>query len=143
MRPDLITSKTGTIATDMAAFIDQSDGRLIRVFDPLTGKSFPEIRMTYEAKQIGFARNDYPGTTDRLLLVVDKNMDLHVVLAKKFGAVPVPKRLANQVVHAMWHLEAPMFACVREGKLRLHYFPLVAFIDRSLLDFTFEEKDGT
>jgi intraflagellar transport protein 80 len=134
---------TATMAVDALAFIDITDSRVIRLFDPTTGKSLNNdvIKMRHEIKQIALSQHDYPGISERTLAIVDKNRDLYLTMLKKFGAVDTPRKLAVMAQSIFWHTESPILAVIRDGKLRVYYYPNVIYIDPTLLDFTWEDKD--
>lgn len=143
MRSDLMNSLTASITADALAFIDSTDPRVIRLFDPATGKPLNNdiIKMRHEVKQIALSQHDYPGISERTIGIVDKNRDLYLNVLKKFGATEQPRKLAVMVQSIFWHSESPVLAVIRDGKLRIYYYPNVIYIDPTLLDFTWEDKD--
>jgi len=142
MRSELMNKENASLSTDIIVFIDQTDNKLIRIFDVVSGKPISDIKWFSPVRHIALSRDDYPGTSDRQMAIIDMNQDLLFVLIKKFGAAVTPRRLTTGVTSMIWHNEAPMLAAIKEGKLRLYYFPQVIFIDGALLDHTFEDKDG-
>jgi hypothetical protein len=141
MRAEMMNKENATVSNDVIAFIDHADPKIIRVFDPSSGKPLSDIKMKTEIKHIALARDNYPGTTERQLAILDVNLDLYTVVIRKFGSPADPQRLTTMVSSIMWHNEAPMIAVIKDGRLRIYYFPLILYIDGALLDFTWEDRD--
>lgn len=141
MKLEFLSHEAATMSGESIAFIDQTDSRIIRMFDPATGKQDQEIKIKHGAKIIALSREEYPGTTERTLAILDKNNDLSVMGVKKYGAPSERKLLATMISTIMWHREAPMLACIRDGMLRIYYYPQILYIDTTLLDFTWEDRE--
>jgi intraflagellar transport protein 80 len=141
MQTEMLNSRTTTLSDDMLAFIDQMDRSLIRVYDPLSGKPLQDIRLKAEAVQISLSQTEAAGPGERMLAIVDRNGDLYLVMVRRVGRLEHPKKLGMMIQSLIWHHEAPLLAVVRDSKLRVFYFPQVLFVDESLLDNTWEDKD--
>ncbi|CAL8073886.1 unnamed protein product [Orchesella dallaii] len=111
------------------------------MFDPRSGKQEQEIKIKPGAKIIALSREEYPGSTDRTLAILDKNNDLSIMVVKKYGSPSESKLLATMISTIMWHREAPMLACIKDGMLRIYYYPHILYLDTTLLDFTWEDRE--
>lgn len=141
MRGEMMNRENVTTSTDVVAFIDHSDPKVVRLFDTSSGKPLPELKMKSDLKQIALARDNYPGSTERQLAILDNNLDLITVVIRKFGAPVEPQRLTTMVSSLTWHNQAPMLAVIRDGRLRIYYFPQILYVDGALLDYTWEDRD--
>ena len=141
MQVEMLNARTATIADDMLAFIDQVDRKLIRVYDPQNGKQLQEIRMKTDVIEASLAQTDIFGPAERLMAIIDRSYDLHLVVVKRAGKVEPSKKLGMMIHSMVWHSEAALLAVIRDSKLRIFYFPQILYVEESILDSTWEDKD--
>eukprot|EP00741_Cyanophora_paradoxa_P010393 tig00020531_g10051.t1 len=137
LRPDLLSPQRLALADDCLAVIDGADPKVVRLVEPASGRALGEVRHGIEVVEVSLSR--WGGAGDRKLALVDRNRDLYVTPC---GRVQ-PVKLAGMVDSARWHERTEALALLADGRLRAHFYPSVAYVDRGLLEATRSDVDAS
>ena len=149
LRTSHLNPEMVTVTSDLLGIIDH-DSKQIQFFDPnggtAPGKPLGNLQVTSSAPvhHISFSRHDYPRFSERALAIIDTNQDIYIGFVRRATThlyTEGPIKLDTAARGAIWHNQASILAVVRENQLRLYYLPQVLYMDSSLLECTWEDKD--
>jgi intraflagellar transport protein 80 len=135
MRSDSLSATTVACSSDALGIIDSSDGKQVRLFDPVTGKQLGAVTHSIDVEQIAFSQ----AKALRRLALVDKNRDLHIT--------PVTGAQESYKLHIMvdtirWNDMNNSLSAVADGMLLVWHYPEVVYMDRDLLPNTLSKQSA-
>ncbi|GAX72717.1 hypothetical protein CEUSTIGMA_g173.t1 [Chlamydomonas eustigma] len=129
LRTELLNQRMVALSNDTVAVLDQQlTGSMVRFFDTAQGKPLGEpFSHNLEISEI--ALNQTGTSTERQLVFIDRNRDLHIMpLAKRTA-----NKLASMVDGVHWHDSTGMLAAIIDQKLTVWYYPNEVYGDKGLL----------
>ncbi|RHY44563.1 hypothetical protein DYB30_014187, partial [Aphanomyces astaci] len=137
MHVEFLHRHTVSLSIDTVSILDHSDRKTIRSFDINTGKALP-ITFTHSLDVVELALSHYGPSTDRKLLFIDNNRDLHLTRLSHKGSF----KLQAQVDSAAWNDSSEMLVALSDAKVLCWTYPNMVYVDRTLLPDVIESKDG-
>ena len=148
LRADYVTRDTAALSPDTVCVVDTVDAKVIQILDATSGRLLGKLSHSAEVTFLSLNQHAL-GPQERQLVFLDKNLDLYIAAPHGLGVsgggggggggkdltVPTHKLLSH-VESALFNDETDALVAVSNGRLRVWYFPAVAFIDRDLLPLT-------
>ncbi|RHY74799.1 hypothetical protein DYB34_009094, partial [Aphanomyces astaci] len=128
MHVEFLHRHTVSLSIDTVSILDHSDRKTIRSFDINTGKALP-ITFTHSLDVVELALSHYGPSTDRKLLFIDNNRDLHLTRLSHKGSF----KLQAQVDSAAWNDSSEMLVALSDAKVLCWTYPNMVYVDRTLL----------
>ena len=142
MRAEGVSRQTVSLSSDCVAVRDQTDEKVVHLFDTNTGKALRDGRpFTHKLEVVEVALEQTGTPNERKLAIIDKNRDLYLVSVRKLNNSS-PGKLGVMVQSLSWAADCSMLAAMQDTRFSLWYYPAIIYVDRSLLSRTMVERDS-
>eukprot|EP00761_Pharyngomonas_kirbyi_P000649 gb/GECH01000649.1/.p1 GENE.gb/GECH01000649.1/~~gb/GECH01000649.1/.p1 ORF type:complete len:758 (+),score=164.05 gb/GECH01000649.1/:1-2274(+) len=135
LRTEFLNPESISLSNDYVAILDKIDPYVIQLFDVRSGKQLTEkIKHQMEIEQV--ALSQYGDSSERKLALIDRNQNLFMTLLSRIEMC----KLATVVSSVSWNDYSDILIAISDGIFSVWYYPYVVFIDKSILELTFESN---
>jgi intraflagellar transport protein 80 len=147
LRPEFLSAKSVSLAPEVVAVLDRTDGRTVRVCDVQSGRALADAALTHDCEVVEIALSQFAGAglADRRLAFVDRNKDMWIApVAAATGGVGRPKRkLHTQVDSFAWNDSSDMLVAIADGRIITWLYPNGIYVDKDLNAAACIIRDGS
>ncbi|XP_068810419.1 intraflagellar transport protein 80 homolog isoform X3 [Struthio camelus] len=144
MRTDVLNAQTVSLSNDTLAIKDQADGKVIYIFEALSGKLLGDGRpLTHKTEIVEIALDQKGLTSERKIVFIDKNRDLHITSVKRFGKEQKIVKIGTMVHTLAWNDTSNILCGIQDTRFTVWYYPNTVYVDKDLLPKTLYEKDAS
>ena len=127
MRVEYLNDKLVSLTSDVAAIIDTTNNKIVRLFEIGTGKPWPNtIEHTSDIVELAMNYSEM----DRKIAFIDSNKDLYISPIAKPDVV----KIGTMAETLKWNAYNDALACFADGKLVIWGYPNAAYIDKDILE---------
>ncbi|XP_060929168.1 intraflagellar transport protein 80 homolog [Limanda limanda] len=142
MRADILNAQGVSLSNDTIATRDQSDEKVVFLFDALSGKPLDDGKpLTHKLEVVEIALNQCGPSAERKIAFIDKNRDLYLTSVRHLGREPKICKIGSMVHSMAWNDTASLLCGIQDKQLTVWYYPSVVFTDKELLPKTLHTKD--
>nr|XP_019943475.1 PREDICTED: intraflagellar transport protein 80 homolog isoform X1 [Paralichthys olivaceus] len=142
MRADILNAQGVSLSNDTIAIRDQSDEKVIFLFDALSGKPLDDGKpLTHKLEVVEIALDQCGPSTERKIAFIDKNRDLYLTSVRHLGREPKICKIGSMVHSMAWNDTANILCGIQDKQLTVWYYPSVVFTDKELLPKSLYTKD--
>ncbi|CAB1443243.1 unnamed protein product, partial [Pleuronectes platessa] len=142
MRADILNAQGVLLSNDTIAIRDQSDEKIVFLFDALSGKPLDDGKpLTHKLEVVEIALNQCGPSAERKIAFIDKNRDLYLTPVRHLGREPKICKIGSMVHSMAWNDTASLLCGIQDKQLTVWYYPSVVFTDKELLPKTLYTKD--
>ncbi|XP_053278513.1 intraflagellar transport protein 80 homolog [Pleuronectes platessa] len=142
MRADILNAQGVSLSNDTIAIRDQSDEKIVFLFDALSGKPLDDGKpLTHKLEVVEIALNQCGPSAERKIAFIDKNRDLYLTPVRHLGREPKICKIGSMVHSMAWNDTASLLCGIQDKQLTVWYYPSVVFTDKELLPKTLYTKD--
>nr|XP_009666819.1 PREDICTED: intraflagellar transport protein 80 homolog isoform X2 [Struthio camelus australis] len=144
MRTDVLNAQTVSLSNDTLAIKDQADGKVIYILEALSGKLLGDGRpLTHKTEIVEIALDQKGLTSERKIVFIDKNRDLHITSVKRFGKEQKIVKIGTMVHTLAWNDTSNILCGIQDTRFTVWYYPNTVYVDKDLLPKTLYEKDAS
>ncbi|XP_062242738.1 intraflagellar transport protein 80 homolog [Platichthys flesus] len=142
MRADILNAQGVSLSNDTIAIRDQSDEKIVFLFDALSGKPLDDGKpLSHKLEVVEIALNQCGPSAERKIAFIDKNRDLYLTPVRHLGREPKICKIGSMVHSMAWNDTASLLCGIQDKQLTVWYYPSVVFTDKDLLSKTLYTKD--
>ncbi|XP_034464329.1 intraflagellar transport protein 80 homolog [Hippoglossus hippoglossus] len=144
MRADSLNAQGVSLSNDTIAIRDQSDEKVIILFNALSGKALGNKKpLTHTLKVVEIALDQCGPSTKRKIAFIDKNFDLYLTSFCHLGLKYKICKIGSMVHSMAWNDNANILCGIQDNQFTVWYYPSVVFTDKDLLPKTLHTKDSS
>ncbi|NXU40962.1 IFT80 protein, partial [Drymodes brunneopygia] len=144
MRSDILNAQTVSLSNDTLAVKDKADGKVIYIFEALSGKPLGDGKpLTHKTEIVEIALDQKGLTSERKIAFIDKNRDLFITSVKRFGKEQKIVKIGSMVQSLAWNDTSNILCGIQDSRVTVWYYPNTVYVDKDLLPKTLYEKDAS
>nr|XP_019944246.1 PREDICTED: intraflagellar transport protein 80 homolog [Paralichthys olivaceus] len=144
MRADSLNAQCISLSNDTIAIRDQSDEKVIILFDALNGKALGNKKpLTHKVEVVEIALDQCGPSTKRMIAFIDKHRDLYLTSVCHTGPKQKICKIGSMVHSMAWNDNANILCGIEDNQFKVWYYPSVVFTDKDLLPKTLYTKDSS
>jgi len=136
LRVEFLSNKSISLSTDIITVVDTANGKLLRLFDLISGKPLSQ-NIEHNLEILEVSANQVDHAAERKLCIMDNNRDLLLTSVHRNEMT----KLCSMVDSFRWNEKSDMLAAIADGKLYVWYYPNVVYVDKDLLQLSRSSRD--